>query len=301
MQKDGYPPQSERAAQVARYRWIHESTDQGTYGDPTFGSAEKGERFIRAAVEVLLRIVEDIRRGTCSADSTLDDGYNLPGQRQVATVRRAFNRGGLRHGNDKEPAQNKLVSVSLAARDAQCAQPAQATFGGCCKRWGIWVCWRRRAAGAWYAAEHWSLPWLLLILFLHGTFYAFLLNGFHELCHSTVFKSKFLNYFFLRVFSFLGALQPHPFLDQPHRAPQVHPAPPDDLEVVLPAQLRFVDFLKSAIVNPWGLYARYKDDWAAGIWEIRGRMGAGALSRVGTGQAGDGSFVGIASCWWDTP
>ncbi|MCY4603454.1 MAG: creatininase family protein [Gemmatimonadetes bacterium] len=63
LQKDGHPPQSERAGQVARYRWIHQSTDQGTYGDPTFGSAEKGERFISAAVEVLVRIVEDIRKG----------------------------------------------------------------------------------------------------------------------------------------------------------------------------------------------------------------------------------------------
>ena len=81
-------------------------------------------------------------------------------------------------------------------------------------------------AGAWYAAEHLALPWLLLILFFHGTFYAFLLNGFHELCHSTVFKSKFLNYFFLRVFSFSRRVQPHPFLDQSRRAPQVHPTPP---------------------------------------------------------------------------
>ena len=62
LQKDGHPPQSERAGQVARYRWIHQSTDQGTFGDPTFGSAEKGERFISAAVEVLVRIVEDIRK-----------------------------------------------------------------------------------------------------------------------------------------------------------------------------------------------------------------------------------------------
>ena len=42
LQKDGHPPQSERAGQVARYRWIHQSTDRGTYGDPTFGSRRKG-------------------------------------------------------------------------------------------------------------------------------------------------------------------------------------------------------------------------------------------------------------------
>ena len=129
-------------------------------------------------------------------------------------------------------------------------------------------------AGAWYAAEHLALPWLLLILFFHGTFYAFLLNGFHELCHSTVFKSKFLNYFFLRVFSFLGGYNHIHFWTShaEHHKYTLHP--PDDLEVVLPAQLRFVDFLKSAIVNPWGLYGRYKTTWRRargkleGEWEL---------------------------------
>ena len=49
---------------------------------------------------------------------------------------------------------------------------------------------------------------LLAVLFVHGTFYAFLLNGFHELCHSTVFKTKSLNTLFLYVFSFLGWYNP---------------------------------------------------------------------------------------------
>jgi creatinine amidohydrolase/Fe(II)-dependent formamide hydrolase-like protein len=48
---------------VTRYRWIHEATDRGVYGDPTFGSAEKGEKFVDAAVEVLVRIVKDIKQG----------------------------------------------------------------------------------------------------------------------------------------------------------------------------------------------------------------------------------------------
>ena len=138
--------------------------------------------------------------------------------------------------------------------------------------------------GAWYAAEHLALPWLLLILFFHGTFYAFLLNGFHELCHSTVFKSKFLNYFFLRVFSFLGAYNHIHFWTShaEHHKYTLHP--PDDLEVVLPARLRFVDFLKSAIVNPWGLYARYKTTWRRARGKLERRMGTGALPRVGPRQ-----------------
>src|SRR5690554_6627030 len=43
-------------------------------------------------------------------------------------------------------------------------------------------------AAAWLTAARSSWGWMLLFLFLHGTCYAFLLNGFHELCHSTVFR-----------------------------------------------------------------------------------------------------------------
>ena len=46
-----------------RYRWVHESTEYGVYGDPTFGTAEKGEQFLAVAVEVLARIVGEIRQG----------------------------------------------------------------------------------------------------------------------------------------------------------------------------------------------------------------------------------------------
>ena len=47
-------------------------------------------------------------------------------------------------------------------------------------------------------------PIALLLLFIHGTIYPFVLNGFHELSHGTVFKTRFLNRFFLRIFSFLS-------------------------------------------------------------------------------------------------
>jgi fatty acid desaturase len=111
---------------------------------------------------------------------------------------------------------------------------------------------------AWFAAGRWGWPALLPILFLHGTFYAFLLNGFHELCHSTVFKSKSLNSFFLYLFSFLGWYNPIFFWasHQEHHKYTLHP--PDDLEVVLPVELTLNSFLKSAVVNPWGFYNRLK-------------------------------------------
>ena len=112
--------------------------------------------------------------------------------------------------------------------------------------------------GAFYAAGRLPLPVLLLILFLHGTVHAFLLNGFHELCHNSVFRTKFLNTFFLRIFSFLGPFNYVRFWasHSDHHKYTLHP--PDDYEVMLPVKLTFSGFLKSAIVNPWGFYARWK-------------------------------------------
>jgi fatty acid desaturase len=111
---------------------------------------------------------------------------------------------------------------------------------------------------AWLAVQ-WAAWWLLaLVLFVHGTMYAFLLNGFHEFCHSTVFKSKSLNTFFLYLFSFLGWYNPIFFWasHQEHHKYTLHP--PDDLEVVLPVELTLSSFLKSALINPWGFFARLK-------------------------------------------
>lgn len=113
-------------------------------------------------------------------------------------------------------------------------------------------------AAAFYAAGQQAWLLLLLILFLHGTIYAFLLNGFHELCHSSVFKTKALNTFFLYFFSFLGQYNPILFWasHQEHHKYTLHP--PDDLEVVLPVELTLESFLKSAVINPWGFYGRWK-------------------------------------------
>jgi len=81
------------------------------------------------------------------------------------------------------------------------------------------------------------VPLFAVVLFLHGTFYAFLLNGFHELCHSSVFKSKWLNTAFLYLFSFLGGYNPV-FFWASHQEHQ--------------------SFLKVAVVNPWGFVQRWK-------------------------------------------
>ena len=98
----------------------------------------------------------------------------------------------------------------------------------------------------------------LALLLLHGTFWAFLLNGFHELVHKSVFKTKALNLFFLYLFSFLGWYNPVLFWasHQEHHKYTLHP--PDDMEVILPVNLSLAGFLKSALVNPWEFYIRLK-------------------------------------------
>ena len=88
---------------------------------------------------------------------------------------------------------------------------------------------------------------------LHGTFWAFLLNAVHELCHNTVFASKWLNAFFLRLFSFLSWNSHVVFWasHRQHHAYTLHP--PRDQEVLLPVRLTVRDFLLHSIVNPHGL------------------------------------------------
>jgi fatty acid desaturase len=130
-------------------------------------------------------------------------------------------------------------------------------------------------AAAWYAAGQLPIFVLPLILFLHGTIFAFLLNGFHELCHKTVFKSKNLNTFFLYLVSFLGWHHPTMFWasHQEHHKYTLHP--PQDQEVMLPIKLKLSDFLKSAIINPWDLvgrtngYIRLSTGRLKGNWENR--------------------------------
>lgn len=121
---------------------------------------------------------------------------------------------------------------------------------------------------AWIAADNQAWGWLLLILFIHGTIYHFLLNAFHELCHSSVFKSKSLNTFFLYIISFLSWHNPVSFWasHQEHHKYTLHP--PDDLEVVFPFHLPFGGFLQSIIINPWGLWQRLKGSWR----HSRGRL-----------------------------
>jgi fatty acid desaturase len=143
------------------------------------------------------------------------------------------------------------------------------------------------AALSFYASLRW--PWwaLLICLFLHGTVYAFLLNGFHELCHSSVFKTKSLNSVFLAVFSFMSGNNPIAFWasHQEHHKFTLHP--PDDLEVVLPVQLSLVNFLKYSFVNPWGLWERTKHQVRTSRGELMGDWEQALFERIAPEKKGE--------------
>ena len=85
-----------------------------------------------------------------------------------------------------------------------------------------------------FSSVNW--PWYVtaLLVFVNGHFWHFLINGFHELVHDSVFKTRWLNRFILRIFSFLGWYNHHHFWAShtEHHKYTLHP--PDDLEVVLP-------------------------------------------------------------------
>ena len=126
------------------------------------------------------------------------------------------------------------------------------------------------SALAFYAAKFWSPLALVLVLFLHGTIHAFLLNAFHEFCHGSVFKTKWLNTVFLAIISFLGGMNPVMFWTshQEHHKYTLHP--PDDLEVVLPVKINLETFLKYSFINPWGLVERIKIHFRHSVGRLDG-------------------------------
>ncbi len=111
---------------------------------------------------------------------------------------------------------------------------------------------------AWYAVGRAPLLIVLALLFLHGTFYAFLINGFHEFVHQSVFKERWLNNAFCYIYAFLSWSHPVLFWasHQEHHKYTLHP--PDDLEVVLPVKLTLRSYLGFAFINPLGFYNRMK-------------------------------------------
>ena len=125
-------------------------------------------------------------------------------------------------------------------------------------------------ATAFYSAAAW--PWYVtvLLVYLHGSCWHFLINGFHELIHDSVFKTRALNRCFLWVFSFLGPYNHIGFWAShtEHHKFTLHP--PDDLEVVLPQQYTLKGFLKGAFIDAWRPWNFLKDNFRVSRGKLEG-------------------------------
>ncbi len=147
-----------------------------------------------------------------------------------------------------------------------------------------WVAWDAAAAGTFPV---WGVA---ALVFLHGTVWAFLLNGFHELVHYTVFRTRWLGTLFLYLYSFLGWFDPV-FFKASHKRHHLYTLhPPKDREVQLPIRMRLWNYLRVAVVDPLGLYhrtrafirtalGRYNGDWQEEIIEEDGPKTRRALIR----------------------
>ncbi|MEE3263233.1 MAG: creatininase family protein, partial [Candidatus Latescibacterota bacterium] len=60
---DGIHPESRHGGLVAQFQRMDERTRVGVHGDPSFGTAEKGEQMLEAVVDGLVEVVSDIRNG----------------------------------------------------------------------------------------------------------------------------------------------------------------------------------------------------------------------------------------------
>ena len=166
-----------------------------------------------------------------------------------------------------------------------------------------------------YSASHWHWGLTLAVTFVHGTFYAFTLNGFHELCHGTVFRTRALNEAFLRVYSFLGWLNYVGFQESHFRHHQYTLHPPADLEVVLPMRLTLKKYLLWEFVNLNGPFWTLKDYLSVaagrlkGAWRLRLFPETGPSRRrelIGWARAtlaGHAAIVAVSLWrgWWMVP
>ncbi len=113
-------------------------------------------------------------------------------------------------------------------------------------------------------------PWWVTVTltFVHGMFFSFMINAFHELVHDSVFRTRALNRFFLKIVSFLGWQNPYWFWAShtDHHRYTLHP--PADLEVVLPVKYTLKDFLAWGFIGVPGI-----------LWALKGtvRLARGRL------------------------
>lgn len=122
-----------------------------------------------------------------------------------------------------------------------------------------------------------------LLIFLHGTCWAFLLQPFHELVHYTVFKSRWLGTIVLWIVSFLSWFNPYAFKASHMRHHLYTLHQPRDREVTLPRMITLWNYFSVAFVDPIGLFnfirtnvrlslGKLKEGWQQDIFDEDGAV-----------------------------
>jgi fatty acid desaturase len=207
---------------------------------------------------------------------------------------------------------------SPVSRDQLQSLNARSDFKGWLQTGGFLGLITLTGAAAIYSAGRWPWPVVLLLFFIHGTCYRYLLYGFHELVHNSVFKTKALNGFFLRLFAFLIGYNHHGFWAShtEHHKYTLHPD--DDLEAAFqltPGKLNRTRYFLRYFIDPVGLcvmfyatvttaFGKPHGDWnrrlfaAADPKEKRRWVNWARILLVGHGSI---IAVSVAMHWWFLP
>ncbi len=100
-----------------------------------------------------------------------------------------------------------------------------------------------------YGVGRWPWPVIVILVFTHSTFFHFLLNAFHELCHNTVFRTRALGDLALRAISLIS-LHHYVLFQESHRRHHRYTLhAPFDSEVVLPIRFELWPLLRSVFIS----------------------------------------------------
>jgi fatty acid desaturase len=131
--------------------------------------------------------------------------------------------------------------------------------------------------GVWYSYQNW--PWwaTVIAVYIHSTFFVFwgLAGAGHELSHKTVFKSKPLNEFFMVITGFFSWTNFVHFRQSHRKHHQLTVHTDEDLEVILPIEIKWWHWLQYFTVNFTGFFRiittalRHSLGIIRGEWEQR--------------------------------
>jgi fatty acid desaturase len=154
-------------------------------------------------------------------------------------------------------------------------------------------------AGVYLSWRHLPWPWLIPAFFVHGTVMSFMggAGAFHELCHGTPFRTRWLNECFLWIYSFLSWSNFVFFRTSHMRHHQYTVYRQLDLEVVLPGRVRPRDVLWQLAFHPLGVYGQVTTHVRLGLGILKGewenRIFSGDGGRLRPALAGWSLFLVI--------